>query len=157
MMDAGAKEALTENEVESNNLNVKNRIEILVQDKSVLPDGYQWEEKGREFSFKGMFYDIVSIKKTNQGWVIIAASDEEEAAIVANQHKAHAFNKDLNTNTKSGGSVIKLNLGFIVYESNQLLDYNYSANKTAIKIYVYNTTFILSPYSGEIVHPPETV
>lgn len=157
MMDARAKEALSENEVESNYPNAKNQIKLLVQDKSILPDGYQWEEKGREFSFKGMFYDIVSIKKTNQGWVIVAASDEEEAAIVANQHKVHAFNKDLNTNTKSGASKIKLNLGFVVYDSNQLLDYNYSANMTAIKIYVYNTTFILNCYSGEIVHPPENV
>ena len=41
----------------------KDQITLIVKDKSILPEGYQWEEKGREFSYKGMFYDIVSIKK----------------------------------------------------------------------------------------------
>ena len=27
-----------------------NDIELVLQDKSVLPEGYHWEEKGREFS-----------------------------------------------------------------------------------------------------------
>ncbi len=40
------------------------QITLVVKDKSVLPEGYQWEEKGREFSYKGMFYDIVSIEQT---------------------------------------------------------------------------------------------
>ena len=73
------------------------QIELILQDKSVLPEGYHWEEKGREFSYKGMFYDIVSIKKTSKGWVIKAASDEEEAAIVANQHKVRIRQKLSNT------------------------------------------------------------
>jgi hypothetical protein len=66
---------------------------LTLKDKSILPEGYHWEEKGREFSYKGMFYDIVSIKQTKEGWVIKAASDEEEAEIVANQHKAHQLGK----------------------------------------------------------------
>ncbi|NQW79030.1 MAG: hypothetical protein HQ449_06910, partial [Chitinophagaceae bacterium] len=32
------------------------QITIIVKDRSILPEGYQWEEKGREFSYKGMFY-----------------------------------------------------------------------------------------------------
>lgn len=131
-----------------------NQITIVVKDKSVLPEGYQWEEKGREFSYKGMFYDIVSIKKTNEGWVIKAASDEEEAAIVANQHKVQHLNKE--TQTKSSSSKIKLNLSFAVYECpsfNKQSLFSY----TLLKIkYPSLTTPILSSFLGDISHPPET-
>jgi hypothetical protein len=131
------------------------QITLTLKDESILPDGYQWEEKGREFSYKGMFYDIVSIKKTNEGWVIKAASDEEEAAIVANQHKAQHLNKE--AGSKSSSSKIKLNLGLAVYEcpsfSTQSL-INYTLLK---KKYPSLTTPILSSYSGEVSHPPETV
>ena len=131
------------------------QITITVKDKSILPEGYQWEEKGREFSYKGMFYDIVSIKKTNEGWVINAASDEEEAAIVANQNKVQNLNKE--AESKSTSSKIKLNLSLAVYEcpsfNNQSL-FNYTLLK---KNYPSLTTPILSSYSGDISHPPETV
>lgn len=40
-----------------------NQIKLVLKDKTILPQGYQWEEKGREFSYQGMFYDIVSIEK----------------------------------------------------------------------------------------------
>ena len=131
------------------------QITITVKDKSILPQGYQWEEKGREFSYKGMFYDIVSIKQTKEGWVIKAASDEEEAAIVANQNKLNHLDKE--TQSKSSSSKIKLNLSLAVYEcpsfNNQSL-FNYILLK---KKYPSLTTPILSRYSGAISHPPETV
>jgi hypothetical protein len=131
------------------------QITLVVKDKSILPEGYQWEEKGREFSYNGMFYDIVSIEQTKEGWVIKAASDEEEAAIVANQHKAQHLNKE--AGSKSSSSKIKLNLGLAVYEcpsfSTQSL-INYTLLK---KKYPSLTTPILSSYSGEVSHPPETV
>jgi hypothetical protein len=131
------------------------QITLVVKDKSILPEGYQWEEKGREFSYKGMFYDIVSIKKTKEGWVIKATSDEEEAAIVANQNKVQNLNKE--AESKSTSSKIKLNLSLTVYEcpsfNNQSL-FNYTLLK---KKYQSLTTPILSSYSGNISHPPETV
>jgi hypothetical protein len=131
------------------------QIELVLQDKSILPEGYQWEEKGREFSYKGMFYDIVSIEQTKEGWVIKAASDEEEAAIVANQNKVQHLNKE--AGSKSSSSKIKLNLSLAVYEcpsfSTQSL-INYTLLK---KKYPSLTTPILSSYSGEVSHPPETV
>ncbi len=143
-----------ENDDHSNNHD-SDQITLVVKDKSILPEGYQWEEKGREFSYKGMFYDIVSIKKTNEGWVIKAASDEEEAAIVANQHKAQHLNKE--AGSKSSSSKIKLNLSLAVFEclsfSTQSL-INYTLLK---KKYPSLTTPILSSYSGEVSHPPETV
>ena len=131
------------------------QITIIVKDKSILPEGYHWEEKGREFSYKGMFYDIVSIKQTKEGWVIKAASDEEEAEIVANQHKAHQLNKE--AESKSSPSKIKLNLSLAVYECplfNSHGLFNYTLLK---KKYPLLTTPILSSYSGAISHPPETV
>ena len=143
-----------ENNDQSNNQS-GDQIIIVVKDKSILPEGYQWEEKGREFSYKGMFYDIVSIKKTNEGWVIKAASDEEEAAIVANQQKVNHLNKE--TQSKSGSSKIKLNLSLAVYECpsfNKQILFNYTLPKMK---YPLLTTLILSSYLGDISHPPEAV
>jgi len=131
------------------------QITLVVKDKSVLPEGYQWEDKGREFSYKCMFYDIVSIEQTKEGWVIKAASDEEEAAIVANQHKLNRLDKE--AQSKSSSSKIKLNLSIAVYEcpsfnTQSLINYILLKMK-----YPSLTTPILSSYSGVISHPPETV
>ena len=142
--------------IHSNNHD-SDQITIVVKDKSILPEGYQWEEKGREFSYKGMFYDIVSIEQTKEGWVIKAASDEEEAAIVANQHKVHSFNKDPKSKTSSESSKVKLNLSFSVFDCNQLFDFKHSAIIQNKKGYFFYTTLILNTYSGEITHPPEAV
>jgi hypothetical protein len=138
-----------------NNDHNSDQITLVIKDKSVLPEGYQWEEKGREFSYKGMFYDIVSIEQTKEGWVIKAASDEEEAAIVANQHKLNHLDKEVQS--KSSSSKIKLNLSLAVYECSSFNTqslFNYTLLK---KKYPFLTTPILSSYSGVIPHPPETV
>jgi hypothetical protein len=131
------------------------QITLTVKDKSILPQGYQWEEKGREFSYKGMFYDIVSIKQTKEGWVIKAASDEEEAEIVANQHKANQLNKE--AESKSSTSKIKLNLSLAVYECPSFNTQSLISYTLLKKKYPFLTTPILSSYLGDISHPPETV
>ena len=131
------------------------QITLTLKDKSILPEGYQWEEKGREFSYKGMFYDIVSIKQTKEGWVIKAASDEEEAAIVANQHKVQHLNKE--TQSKSGSSKIKLNLSLAVYECSSFSQQSLCNYTLAKMKYPILNTPILSSYLGDISHPPETV
>ncbi len=131
------------------------QIIITVKDKSILPEGYHWEEKGREFSYKGMFYDIVSIKQTKEGWVIKAASDEEEAEIVANQHKLNHLDKE--AQSKSSSSKIKLNLSLAVYECPSLNSHCLFNYTLINKKYPFLTTPILSSYSGEVSHPPETV
>ncbi len=141
-------------EHESDNHN-SDQITLVVKDKSVLPEGYHWEEKGREFSYKGMFYDIVSIEQTKEGWVIKAASDEEEAKIVANQNKANQLGKE--AESKSSSSKIKLNLSLAVYECpsfNLQGLFNYTLIN---KKYPFLTTPILSSYLGAITHPPENV
>jgi len=135
--------------------NDSDQITIIVKDRSILPEGYQWEEKGREFSYKGMFYDIVSIEKTKEGWIIKAASDEAEAAIVANQHKLNHLNKE--AESKSSSSKIKLSLSLALYECpsfNKQSLINYTLLK---KKYSSYATSILSSYSTDISHPPEAV
>ena len=131
------------------------QITLTLKDKSILPEGYQWEEKGREFSYKGMFYDIVSIEQTKEGWVIKAASDEEEAAIVANQHKLNHLGKE--AESKSSSYKIKLNLSLAVYECPSFNTQDFFNNILLKKKYPLLTTPILSSYSGAISHPPETV
>jgi hypothetical protein len=87
--------------------------------------------------------------------VIKAASDEEEAAIVANQHKLNHLDKE--AQSKSRSSKIKLSLSLAVYECpsfNPQSLFNYTLIK---KKYPSITTPILSSYSGEVSHPPETV
>jgi hypothetical protein len=132
-----------------------NQITLVVKDKSVLPEGYQWEEKGREFSYMGMFYDIVSIKQTKEGWVIKAVSDEEEAEIIANQNKVHHLNKE--AESKSSSSKIKLNLGFAIYECPSFNKQTIFNNTLPKMKYPFFTTSILSSYLGDISHPPEAV
>ena len=146
MIDAGQ---ISEKENDSD------QITLIVKDRSILPEGYQWEEKGREFSYKGMFYDIVSIEKTKEGWIIKAASDEAEAAIVANQHKLNHLNKE--AESKSSSSKIKLSLSLALYECpsfNKQSLFNYTLLK---KKYPSLNTPTLSSYSTDISHPPEAV
>ena len=131
------------------------QITLTLKDKSILPEGYHWEEKGREFSYKGMFYDIVSVEQTKEGWVIKAASDEEEAAIVANQHKLNHLDKE--AKSKSSSSKIKLNLSLAVYECPSFNTQSLISYTLLKKKYPFLTTPILSSYLGDISHPPENV
>ena len=136
-------------------------ITLTVKDKAILPAGYQWEEKGREFSYKGMFYDIVSMEQTKEGWVIKAESDEEEAAIVANQNKVNHLEHEAATasmsTSKSKTTNLHLNLSFSMYESVQFMSFSPATtglNKTSVAFYIVAS---LHSYSGEIAHPPEIV
>ncbi len=161
MIDAGQLYQINVENNHSKEDGNENQIKLVLKDKSILPKGYHWEEKGREFSYKGMFYDIVSITKTPAGWEMIAASDEEEAAIVANQNKAHHFSKELDasstSNSKSKDSKIKLNPTYSVYESLQLSKLRIIYASLVINTYPFYATPILSSYTGEILHPPEAV
>ena len=161
MIDAGQLNKLNAESSDSKVHKSEAQIKLVLKDKSILPNGYHWEEKGREFSYNGMFYDIVSITKTPAGWEIIAASDEEEAAIVANQNKTHHLSKELDasstSNSKSKDSKIKLNPTYSVYESIQLSKHQVIDASLVINTYPFYATPILSIYSGEIAHPPETV
>ncbi len=75
------------------------QITLILKDKSSLPEGYIWEEKGREFSHEGTFYDIISLEKSSEGWVLVAASDEEESEMVAKQSD-HSKNQTLKFSKK---------------------------------------------------------
>ena len=88
-------------------------ISFTIKNKEVLPEGYEWEEEGREFSYQGMFYDIVSIEKTKYGWLVKAASDEEEAMMVANKSKMES--DEISVHKKNTGTNLKISLSKIVY------------------------------------------
>ncbi len=92
----------------------EDQITLQLKDKTILPEGYQWEEEGREFSHNGMFYDIVALTKTATGWELIAASDKEEAAIVANQQKTQHADKELTGQHAS--KKIKTSFHFSLYD-----------------------------------------
>ena len=128
----------------------ENQIKLTVQDKDILPDGYTWEEEGREFTHKGMFYDIISIKKTETGWLITAASDESEAEMVANKQKVQSEGQDSErTNTKS-----KISISKVVYESpiKETVAFSVIAKKL---IYCFYPSDIHAVYLGHFSPPPE--
>lgn len=103
--------------IDAGELNDKeHQIKLILQDKAILPEGYQWEEQGREFSHEGMFYDIVSLIKTQAGWELVAAADKEEAEIVAKQSKSAHLDKEIAGNKKNSKS--KLNVNFSIFDSN---------------------------------------
>jgi hypothetical protein len=85
---------------------------FIVENKNVLPKGYSWEEKGREFSHDGKLYDIVSTIKTNNGWKITAVSDDIEVKIVDGQLEL-AVN---NTSSLPTKSKIKVSISQFVYD-----------------------------------------
>ena len=155
MIDAGQLNKLNAESSDSKVHKSEAQIKLVLKDKSILPNGYHWEEKGREFSYKGMFYDIVSITKTITGWEMIASSDEEEAAIVANQNKVHHLNKG--AASKSASTKIKLNLTYAVYETVQLNTHLVFDASLVVSNYPSYAMPTLNSYSGEISHPPETV
>jgi hypothetical protein len=91
-------------------------IAFEVKDKFVLPEGYAWEEEGREFTFKGMLYDVVAIEPSLNGWKIKAISDEAEALIVSNQSKTQL---DSQGNPKNSNHGFKINIASIVFDFNE--------------------------------------
>jgi len=128
----------------------ENQIKLTVQDKDILPDGYEWEEEGREFTHKGMFYDIISIKKIDAGWLITAASDEEEAELEANQQKLHTEGQDKQRpNTK-----FKISISKVVYDSliKETFVYPVFAQKI---VYSFYPTDIHAVYLVPFSPPPE--
>lgn len=128
----------------------ENQIKLTVKDKEILPVGYTWEEEGREFTHQGMFYDIISITKTSTGWEITAASDEEEAEMVANKQKVQSEGKDSDqTNNKS-----KISISKVVYDSPIKETIGYPVIAQKIVYYSYSSN-IRSVYLVPFSPPPE--
>ena len=133
----------------------EHQIKLYLKDKTVLPKGYQWEEKGREFSHEGMFYDIVALTKTEAGWELVAAADKEEADIVAKQTKAHHLDKEIAGNKKTHKS--KLSFNFSIYESVS----EQPSCQLCLSLNLQAFAFYIDPLSqqvlGRISPPPEAV
>ena len=72
-------------------------VRIMVEEIDNLPKGYEWEEVGAEFRHQGMLFDIVSVKKINSKFEIIALADEAEVTIEKTHdelaHQQHENNK----------------------------------------------------------------
>ena len=136
--------------------NTGNRqIKLVLKDKSVLPEGYTWEEAGREFSFNGQYYDIVSLKHTQKGWELIAASDEAETNIVANQSKAQQLDKDFAA-TKHP-TKFKISLVKLVYDCPVKTGLNAThCLNSKHKLGFYNSELSLS-FLAQVFSPPKTV
>jgi len=130
-------------------------ISLTLKDKTLLPEGYLWEEFGREFSFKGQFYDITSLIQTKEGWKLTAASDEEETVLVANQSKVQHLDKEVNNSKQT--NKLKVSLVKLVYDAPELLDYNkfiFINTKCLFGIYNNQLSF---PSIEQISPPPEAV
>ena len=127
-IDAGKFEEEAHNEVAHNDK--AHSVKLVLKEKDQLPVGYTWEEEGREFSHEGMFYDIVSLKKTDKGWELVAASDEEEAAIVAKQ-----------TDSKKEGHHFKLTRIQLVFLAPTTEKQDFSFTNTEKKYAAFKASF----------------
>jgi hypothetical protein len=128
-------------------------VSLEVKDKNILPEGYEWEEEGREYTYKGMLYDIVTIEPTKEGWLIKAASDEEEVMIVSNKAKTQ-FEGQGNHKTSNHG--FKINIAKIVFDQN-IISYAITTHQIKapmIGVYLQNATDI---YLGTKSPPPQFV
>ena len=131
------------------------QIKLQLKDKTILPEGYQWEEEGREFSHQGMFYDIISLTKTESGWELIAASDKEEAEIVAMQQKTQHADKEIAGQHHSKKQ--KTNFNFSLYDQyfeTICLKELAALNQPAYSNYKANLTQL---FLGQISPPPKAV
>jgi hypothetical protein len=112
-------------------------IHLVLKEANKLPEGYIWEEEGREFSYNGMFYDIVSLKKTAKGWELIAASDEEEAAIVANKNSSKKGTNSFKLSNIQwvflAPAIVKQEVRFILNETNHTVYKASLFNRSLVK------------------------
>lgn len=133
----------------------EHQIKLILKDKAILPNGYHWEEKGREFSHEGMFYDIIALTKIEAGWELVAAADKEEADIVAKQSKVHHVEKEIAGNKKTTKS--KLNFNFSIYDS----VFEQPLCQLCLNLKLKASAYYIDPLSqqalGQISPPPEAV
>ena len=154
-IDVGDLTIQKEDKIINSDLSNDHQIKLILKDKSLLPEGYHWEEEGREFSYDGMFYDIVSLTKTASGWELIAASDKEEAEIVAKQSKAHHLEKELTTSKKSCKQ--KLSVIFSLYEGYEETKTNQIVTQFKEQLYFNYQDRLTNAYLGQIFPPPKAV
>lgn len=130
-------------------------ITLYLKDKSLLPNGYQWEEMNREFSNEGMFYDIISLTKTDTGWKLVAVSDREEAEIVARQTEAKQIGKEITANKKSNKQ--KLNGSFSLFDKFVESPYQHAFLQLNQLAYFHYQDQLTKYILGQISPPPEAV
>lgn len=154
-IDVGDLTIQKEDKIINSDFSNDHQIKLILKDKSLLPEGYHWEEEGREFSYDGMFYDIVSLTKTASGWELIAASDKEEAEIVAKQSKAQKVDKEFAGNKKANKQ--KLSVIFSLYEGYEETMINQEATQFRQQLYANYQDRLTNAYLGQIFPPPKAV
>ncbi len=153
-IDAGAFQNVEKEFTGTNENSKEHQVKLLLKDRSKLPVGYEWEEAGREFSYRGQFYDIVSLKHTRNGWELTAVSDEAETEMVNNQNKSSNLNKEA-TNSKSSNSFkIKFSKTVYDYVAIAATVYNLSTKKSARSFF---STHMSNPFLAIFTPPPEAV
>lgn len=133
----------------------EHQITLILKDKTILPVGYNWEEMGREFSHEGMFYDIVSLIKTEAGWELVAAADKEEAEIVAKQSNTLHGDKEIGADQKSNKQ--KTSLKFSLYDQFVECQYRMLFLQSKQLIYMTYEDRLTNHFLGQIHLPPKAV
>ena len=56
-------------------------ITLKITSMDCLPSGYDWEDKGAEFVYNGMLYDVIHIVKAEKGLIITGLADAPEISL----------------------------------------------------------------------------
>ena len=128
---------------------IQSSISFVVENKTALPEGYHWEEEGREFSHHGKLYDIISTIKTNNGWMITAVSDDIELNMLNGN-----LELAINNNSHSEKSKIKISIGQFIYDKHGVSYQRYFpiAKSLFFDNYLVSNHCI---YLGQVSPPPQ--
>ena len=126
-------------------------ISFTLENKTVLPKGYVWEEEGREFIHQGKLYDIVSTVKTNDGWTITAVSDDIELYMLNGN-----LELAINSNTHAEKSKIKINIGQFIYDKH-VISYHRYFPKVKTLFFDHYLLSNHSIYIGQESPPPQLI
>jgi hypothetical protein len=87
--------------------NKNTRKETLVLSKAEFANA-KWTEENKEFSFNGQLYDIISISKTADKYIVLAYADKNETQLVRalNDFVKQLFPADNSKKNKNAESVI---------------------------------------------------
>lgn len=74
-------------------------ITLTISSIDQLPNGYDWEDKGTEFVYKGMMYDVINIINEEAGITILALADAPEISL--NQKHVQLAQQQKESSSKS--------------------------------------------------------
>ena len=140
--------------IHNNNFQInesQSSISLTVENETILPKGYDWEEEGREFMHQGKLYDILSIVKVNEGWKITAVSDDIELNMLNGN-----LELAINSNTHTEKSKIKINIGQFIYDKHTVTYHRYFPNVKSL-FFDHYLQFNHSIYFDQESPPPQLI